>query len=174
MMTMTKKPRKARVDSTAGISAAIIAGGRKIVLPSGMKFDEPERLAFTEIVSEFSKSELSPHKIRLAGLLAHQVAMLNREQVALTIEGATVVSSRGEQKPNPRARGVAILTASILAFRRSLGLHARAQAGGDNRLVGLRRAHNKANEVLLDEIDDEGLLSRPPLFAIDGGRDDDE
>jgi hypothetical protein len=139
-----------------------------------MEFDAAERLAFTEIVNEFSKSELTAHKIRLTGLLARQVAMLNAEESALMIEGSTLTNSRGARVANPRVRAVAILTASILAFRRSLGLHARAQAGGDNRLVGLRRAHNKANETMLDDIDEEGLLNRPPLFAIDGGRADDD
>jgi hypothetical protein len=174
MPDVFRKHRRTRVDSPAGVTLAIIAGGKKIALPSGMKFDAAERTAFTEICEEFSKSELTAHKIRLAGLLARQVAMLNGEESALMIEGSTLSNDRGARVANPRVRAVAILTASILGFRRSLGLHARAQAGGDNRLVGVRRAHNKANETMLDDIDEEGLLARPPLFLVDGGHDDDD
>jgi hypothetical protein len=174
MADAIRKQRRTRVDSPTGVALAIVAGGRKITLPSGIKFDAAERIAFTEICEEFSKSELTAHKVRLAGLLARQVAMLNAEESALMIEGSTLTNNRGARVANPRVRAVAILTAAILGLRRSLGLHARAQAGGDNRLVGLRRAHNKANETMLDEIDEEGLLNRPPLFAIDGGLDDDE
>jgi hypothetical protein len=174
MADVMRNGRRTRVDSGAGVALAIAAGGRKITIPSGMEFDVAERLAFTEICEEFSKSELTAHKIRLTALLARQVAMLNAEESALMIEGSTLTNSRGVRVANPRVRAVAILTACILAFRRSLGLHARAQAGGDNRAVGLRRAHNKSNEAMMDEIDEEGLLNRPPLFVVNGGRDDDE
>jgi hypothetical protein len=169
MMNMPKKPRKTRVDSFAGVSAAIAAGGKKIHLPPSFKLNKDERTAFTEICNEFSKSELTAHKTTMAAILAQQVTMLHREQIALMSEGSTIINNLGSRRPNPRAQAVGILTGAILSIRRSLGLQARLQNGGNIEAVAIRRAHNKANETMLDAIDTEGLLARPPI-----GHDDDD
>lgn len=159
----TKKPRRQRVDSPAGVAAAIVSGGKKITLPAGTVFDAKERGVFAELADEFSKSELSPHKIRLLAILAKQIVMLDREQVALTREGVVLVNSHGNAFPNPRVKVCSGLTSSILSMRRSLGIHTRVQAGGDNRDSAKRRAINKANEAARDNYEDNLIAFPPPL-----------
>lgn len=172
MSDKPKKPRKTRVDSAAGVAAAIVAGGRKILVPSGVTFTAKQRLIFTELCDEFSKSELTAHKIRLVAGLAKEMASLEEQQNLLQAEGCVFVNSHGNPTANPRAKAVQMLTNSILAMRRSLGVHARELAGGDNRRTGIRRAHDKANEAALD--DDEGLLARPNVVPINGRRGGDD
>lgn len=175
MTDKPKKPRRVAVNSPAGVAAAIVAGGKKITLPSGMTFNPKERLIFTELCNEFSKTELTAHKIRLTAMLAKAMAMLDREQVLLEAEGSVLTNSHGNATPNPRVRAVQGFHGSILALRRSLGIHARELAGGDNRRTGIMRAHNKANEAVLDEIDEDGLLARPPnVLPFKPVEDDDD
>lgn len=162
-----KKARRQRVDSPAGVAAAIISGGKKIAMPSGITFDADERRVFTELADEFSKSELTAHKIRLLALLARQMVMLSREQALLLGEGFSLINSHGNAFPNPRAAACSQLNSSILAMRRSLGIHTRAQAGGDNREAAKRRSINKANEAERDNYDDNLIAFPKPLEEVD-------
>lgn len=172
MTTTPKKPRRARVDSATGIAAAIVAGGKTITLPAGTTMDIDQRRVFAELADEFSKSELSAHKIRLLVMLAKQMVMLDREQVTLANEGVSLVNSHGNAFPNPRLKACSGLTAAILAMRRSLGIHTRAQAGGDNREAAKRRSHNKAHEGQFE--DEDGLLPRPNVIQLHPDEDDDD
>lgn len=167
MTNQTKKPRKTRVDSVAGVAAAIVAGGKKITLPENTRFTEQERKVFTELCEEFSKSEITPHKVRLLILLTKQIVMLEAEQVTLTREGFSLINSHGNAVPNPRARACASMSASILSMRRSLGIHTRAQAGGDNREAAKRRAINKDNEAEREGYDNS-LITFPGQENDDG------
>lgn len=171
-----KKPRRTRVDSPAGVAAAIVAGGKKISVPSNVTFTAKQRLIFTELCDEFSKTELTAHKIRLVASLAKEMAMLEEQQDLLREEGSVFVNSHGNPTANPRLKATQTLTNSVLALRRSLGVHARELAGGDNRRTGIQRSHNKSNEAMMDEMDPEGLLTRPNVLPFSGrreGNDDD-
>ena len=160
MTEKTKKPRRTRVDAKEGVAAAISAGGKTIAIPTGMKLDDKERTVFTELCDEFSNSELSAHKIRLVVGLAKNIAALDREQDTLSMEGAVLINSHGNAFPNPRAKVCTGLVSTILSTRRSLGIHTRAQAGGDNREAAKRRAHNRTNEAARAGYDD-GLIPFP-------------
>jgi hypothetical protein len=166
----TKKPRRQRVDSPAGVAAALISGGKKITLPEGTNLAADERRVFTELCDEFSKSELTAHKVRLLVILARQMAMLAREQATLMREGFSLINSHGNAFPNPRAAACSQLNSSILAMRRSLGIHTRALEGGSNHKAAVRRAHNKANEAERGNYDDN-LIAFPQALAEETGHD---
>ncbi|BDI60756.1 hypothetical protein [Qipengyuania nanhaisediminis] len=155
-----KAPRKRRVDSAASVAAAIVAGGKSIQLPSDIKFTPSEREVFDEVCGEFSKNELSPHKVRMVALMARDMVLLEREQALLKTEGYSITNANGNTIPNPRARTCNSVAASILATRRSLGIHTRAQAGGDNREAAKRRAINQKNEASRGSYDDN-LIALP-------------
>lgn len=163
-----KKPRRRRVDSQAGVAAAMVAGGKKIAIPADTPLSGYERQIFSELASEFSKSELTAHKVRLLTILAKQVVLLEQEQVLLAQEGFSLVNANGNTIPNPRARACSSMSATILAMRRSLGIHTRAQAGGDNREAAKRRAINKASEAERSSYDDNLIV-----FPNSQGTDDD-
>lgn len=165
-----KKPRRSRVDSQAAVAAAIVSGGRNIALPAGTVFDAAERKVFTELCDEFSKTELSAHKIRLLVILARQIVMFIREQDNLMREGFSLINSHGNAFPNPRAAACSTLNSSILAMRRSLGIHTRALEGGSNQKAAVRRAHNKANEADRNKYDDN-LITFPSPVLEEADRD---
>lgn len=173
MTEKSDQPRRDRVDSASGIAAAIVAGGKKITIPKHATLTSKERRIFAEITGEMSKSELTPHKVTMVVALAQQMASLELEQAQLRREGSVLTNSHGNAVMNPRAKVCSGLTSSILALRRSLGIHSRALEGGDNRNVTLRRAHNKANETMLDDLDPEGLIARPNVVPIRGQETDD-
>ena len=164
-MASDKKPPKRRIDNPASIAEAVIASGKIVRPPSDMSLNTPELVIFAELCNEFSKSEITPHKIRLVAMLSQMMHSRDQERATLQREGSVVTNSRGNLATNPRARVVNTLNSSILTLRRSLGIHARDLAGGDNRRVGLRRAHQKVYETMLDG-DDDGLLARPNLAEL--------
>lgn len=171
-MANDKKPPKRRIDDPASIAEAVIASGKIVRPPSDMPLNTPELVIFAELCNEFSKSEITPHKIRLVAMLSQMMHSRDQEREMLQTEGSVVTNSRGNLVTNPRARIVNTLNSSILTLRRSLGIHARDLAGGDNRRVGLRRAHQKVYETMLDD-DDDGLLARPDALTDAGGGHDD-
>lgn len=165
-----KPPRRQRVDSSAGVAAAIVAGGKNIALPPGSVLDPAERRVFTELCDEFSKTELTGHKVRLLVVMTKQIVLLDQEQAALSREGVVLVNSHGNAFPNPRLKACSAFTAAILSMRRSLGIHTRAQSGGDNREAAKRRTINKANEADRGNYDDNLIAFPQPVL---GGDDDD-
>jgi len=146
-MTDKKRPPKKRIDSVSSVHEAIVAGGKKIRVPRDIRFNPKQRLIFTEICGEFSKAELTGHKIRLAAKLAKDMAAMEAAQTALDAEGYVFVNSHGNPTASPHVRVLQTLTGAVLSTRRSLGIHARELAGGDNRRAGLHRAHNKSHET---------------------------
>lgn len=163
MAEKPKKPRRQRVDSPAGVAAAIISGGKKITLPAGTTFTATERKVFTELCDEFSKTELTAHKIRLLVMLARDLVAVNREQVLLSREGVVLINSHGNAYPNPRTKVCSGLLSAILSMRRSLGIHTRALEGGSNQKAAVRRAHNKRNEGARDDYDDNLIAFPSPI-----------
>jgi hypothetical protein len=73
-------------------------------------------------------------------------------------EGCVVSSEKGTPVVNPRKSVIQMHAGTILAFRRSLSLHARAQAG-EGRDIGKRRASTKGIEG--DNPLEDDLLARP-------------
>lgn len=167
MTEKPKKPRRSRVDSPAGVTAAIVAGGKKITLPKGIKLTAAERKVFTEVCEEFSRSELTDHRIRLVVSLARNLVALDGEQQAILREGSVLVNSHGNAYPNPRVKVTTGLHNSILSMRRSLGIHTRALAGGDNRDAAKRRAHNQTNEKRREGYDSNLIAFPKPMETDD-------
>ena len=113
---------------------------------------------FVSVIGEFARSEWSAHQLELAAMLARTMTDLEREQRILRTEGSVVFSERGTPVVNPRKTVVQMLAASILSFRRSLALHARAR-DGEAEDSGKRR--ERAVRLEADNPLDDDLLARP-------------
>ncbi|WP_326525522.1 hypothetical protein [Sphingomonas sp.] len=170
-MSDKKKPQRPRVDSPSSVSSAILASGRIVRPPAGMKLTAAETAVFAEVVAEIPKVDLSDHQIRLAGMLAREIHSQTVESQTLAREGKVIADRHGVPMQNPRTKVVQQCTASVLSLRRTLGLTARALAGGDSRRVAIRRAHHLASEHMLDNMDDDDLLARPPADHDEPRRD---
>lgn len=153
-----KKKRRARVDSTQEQVRIMADAGKQIHPPSTVPLDDGDMPFFVNVIEEFARSEWTAHQLELAALLARTVADLNREQLAMRAEGTVLKTDKGTPVVNPRKTVIQMHASTILSYRRSLGLHARAQ-GGDARDIASRRSKAKAVEA--DNPLDDDLLARP-------------
>lgn len=152
------KPRRQRVDSASGAVSVMASASKAISPPSNVPLDAGDLPFFASVLAEFARSEWTAHQLEIAAMLARTMADLVREQVELRTEGSVMVTEKGTPVVNPRKAVVQMHAATILSFRRSLSLHARAQ-GGEARDVGKRRGQAKGIEG--DNPLDDDLLARP-------------
>ena len=112
---------------------------------------------FTNVLSEFARSQWSEHALEIAAMMARTMADLNSEQQALRLEGYIVQRQNGTTVENPRQRIVKSLTGDLLSLRRSLGVNARAreEAHVANKKTQIAKVI-EANAPV-----DDGLLARP-------------
>lgn len=153
---MAKK--KQRIDSTSEQVRVMSKAATQIHPPSTVPLEEGDLPFFVNVIEEFARSEWTAHQLELAALLARTVADLNREQLAMREEGTVLVSEKGTPVVNPRKTVIQMHASTILSYRRSLGLHARAQ-GGEARDVAKRRT--MAKQIEADNPLESDLLARP-------------
>lgn len=152
------RTRKARIDSASEAVRVMSRAANEIVPPSNVALDESDMPFFASVIAEFARSEWTAHQLEIAAMLARTMSDLDREQKKLRSEGSVVYSEKGTPVVNPRKSVVQMHASTILSFRRSLALHARAQ-GGDSRDIAKRRA--RAKEIESDNPLDDELLAKP-------------
>ncbi|MER9170926.1 terminase small subunit [Mesorhizobium australicum] len=150
--------RKARIDSAAEAVRVMGKAASKVTPPENVPLDAEDMPFFYNVIGEYARSEWSAHQLEIAAMLARTMADLTREQKLLRDEGGVSYSEKGTPVANPRKSIVQMHAGSILSFRRSLSLHARAQAG-EARDVAKRRGATKAIEG--DNPLEDDLLARP-------------
>lgn len=150
--------RKARIDSAAEVVRVMAKATAEIEPPDNVPLDEGDQPFFQNVIAEFARSEWSAHQLELAAMLARTMADLVREQKLLREEGGVAYSDKGTPVANPRKSIVQMHASSILSFRRSLSLHARAQAG-EARDAAKRRS--AAKDIEGDNPLEDDLLARP-------------
>ncbi len=150
--------RKARIDSAAEAVRVMAKATTEIEPPANVPLDAEDLPFFRNVIAEYARSEWSSHQLELAAMLARTMADLTREQKLLRDEGGVAYSEKGTPVANPRKSIVQMHASSILSFRRSLSLHARAQAG-EARDVAKRRG--AAKEIEGDNPLEDDLLARP-------------
>jgi hypothetical protein len=153
-----KPARRQRIDSATGAVRVMSQAAKPISPPSNVPLEAQDMGFFASVLAEFARSEWTAHQLEIAAMLARTMADLEREQRELRGEGSVLVTEKGTPVVNPRKTVVQMHAASILSFRRSLSLHARAQ-GGEARDVGKRRGQARGLEAN-NPLDDD-LLARP-------------
>lgn len=153
---MTK--RKSRIDSASEAVRVMGKATSDVIYPANVPLDDADLPFFENVIAEYARSEWSAHQLEIAAMLARTMADLVREQDLLRTEGGIAYSEKGTPVANPRKSIVQMHASSILSFRRSLSLHARAQAG-ESRDVAKRRA--SAKEIEAGSPLDDDLLARP-------------
>ena len=151
-------PRKTRIDSTAAAIEVARAASQAITPPSNVPLEDRDMPFFASVIAEFARSEWTAHQLELAAMLARTMADLEQDQRLMRIEGPVMATEKGTPVVNPRKTVIQMNASIILSSRRSLSLHARAQAG-EARDVGKRRAITKDAEG--DIGGDDDFLARP-------------
>ena len=147
--------RRQRSDSAAAQVAAA-RSSRPITPPSNVPLTDGDLPFFASVIAEFARSDWTAHSLELAAMLARTMADLEREQVEMRREGSVAMSEKGTPVVNPRKTVIQMHAGSILSFRRSLQLHARAR-NGEARDAGTGQRDRKA----ADQVGDDELLARP-------------
>ena len=135
--------KRLRADSIT--EQVLAAQAVHISPPSNVPLQKVDLPFFASVIAEFARTEWTAHQLELAAMLARSMADLDREQRKLRSEGSIMKTDRGSPVVNPRKTVVQMLASSILSFRRSLALHARAQKG-EARDVAKRRGIAKDAE----------------------------
>lgn len=149
--------RRKRIDSVEAAVEVAQRSKQQIKPPSNVPLGSEDLPFFASVIDEFGRSEWTAHQLELAALLAKKMRLLRDELQTLEVEGFSLVTERGAPCQNPRLGGVRMLDTSIMATRRTLQLHARAQ-GGEARDTAKRRSIAKEYE---GGGDDDDLLARP-------------
>lgn len=150
--------RKARIDSASEAVRVMAKATKDIAPPDNVPLDAEDLPFFNSVIAEYARSEWSAHQLELAAMLARTMADLTREQQLLRTEGGLAYSDKGTPVANPRKSIVQMHASSILSFRRSLSLHARAQAGEARDVAGRRSA---AKAIESDNPLEDDLLAQP-------------
>lgn len=150
--------RRARIDSATEAVRVMSKAAAEIQAPENVPLDKADLPFFNNVIAEYARSEWTSHQLEIAAMLARTMADLVREQALLRDEGGIAYSEKGTPVANPRKSIVQMHASSILSFRRSLSLHARAQAG-EARDVAKRRG--AAKEIESDNPLGDGLLATP-------------
>lgn len=150
--------RKRRIDSATAAVEVMKGAVRELAPPGHVRMGDEDWPFWHSVIAEFARSEWTDHQLELAAMLARAMADLEREQWELRAEGSVAFSEKGTPVVNPRKQVVQMLAGTILSMRRSLSLHARAQAG-EARDVGNRRGQTKAIEA--DNPLNDDLLGMP-------------
>ena len=145
--------RKARIDSADEIVRVMAKASSEVSPPTNVPLDAEDMPFFQSVIAEYARADWSAHQLELAAMLARTMADLTREQQMLRVEGGVAYSDKGTPVANPRKSIVQMHASSILSFRRSLSLHARAQAG-EARDVAKRRDAAKGIEGDANQDDD--------------------
>ncbi|UXS01645.1 terminase small subunit [Agrobacterium tumefaciens] len=147
--------KKSRVDSVAEAVRIASAAAEEIEFPENVPLDDGDVPFFKNVIAEYARAEWSAHQLEIAAMLARTMADLVREQDLLRTEGSVAYSEKGTPLANPRKAIVQMHASSILSFRRSLALHARA-VQGEARDAAKRREAAKDIEAGAS-VDDELL-----------------
>ena len=145
------------VNSPSAAVHILSKAARELTAPSHVPLSDRDMPFWQSVIAEFARSEWTDHQLELAAMLARTMADLEEEQRMIRQEGSTTMTDRGTPVVNPRKTVIQMHASTILSFRRSLSLHARAQ-GGEAEKIGPRRAHAKAIEQA-GKHDDDGLLA---------------
>lgn len=136
--------KRQRIDSAAAAVAIAAKAAKDICVPAHVPLQDCDMPFWQSVIAEFARSEWTEHQLELAAMLARTMSDLECEQRKLREEGSTALSERGTPVVNPRKTIIQMHASTILSFRRSLSLHARAQ--GEAEKIGPRRAAAKKIE----------------------------
>lgn len=144
--------KRTPVNSIAAAVGIVSRAARAITVPAHVPLTAEDLPFWNSVIAEFARSEWTDHQLELAAMLARTMADLEREQVMLRNEGTISYSDKGTPVVNPRKSMIQMHAGTILSFRRSLSLHARAQ--GEAETIGPRRAQAKEIEAAAGFDDD--------------------
>ena len=153
--------RRQRVDSIAAAVTVAAAADKQIDPPAHVPLAAGDMPFWASVIAEFARADWTAHQLEVAAMLARNMADAARNQNLLRSEGEVVLTASGTPTANPRLAALRMQTTNVLAFRRTLAIHARAQ-GGEARDVAKRKSQAKTVESQVRAGLDE-FIARPTV-----------
>lgn len=170
--------RRARSDGIAAAVEIAQAATRVIEPPAHVRFLKRDWPFWDSIIAEFARVEWTDHTLELAALLTRAISDLEMEQEMMRREGSIMESIKmvpvepgnpeaGEIKVvlntyvNPRKQVIDMHSKNILAWRRSLSLHARVKVGEPREQIKRRGVAKEIESKISDLGDKMSLIARP-------------
>ncbi len=155
-----KKKRRGRTDTAPEQSRIMAAALMTIEPPAHVTLRPRDIPFFNSIIKEIVKADWTDHGVEVACMMARTMADLELQQRLMRKEGAILRTAKsGYPMLNPRKSLIQLHMASMLALRRSLALHARAQGVNPDDMAR-RSSALKDIENLTKDFDDD-LIARP-------------
>jgi hypothetical protein len=132
-----------------------------LVPPTHIPLEPEELLHFDNIIAEQAKAFWTQHQLELAALLARTMHQLNYHQQKLRIEGGVIKNGKGNPVVSPRQKLINDAYDRVIALRRSLSIHARAQ--GVNRQDMARRNDMAKDIDDMTQAADDDLIAKPTM-----------
>lgn len=156
---MSASSRKLNIATAAGAVHSLRRANIDIQPPAHVSLSDRDMPFWHSLIEEFSKAELTTHKLELVAMLARAMSDLVEQQELLRDEGMTSVTERGTPVVNPRKAVVQMLAGTILSMRRSLAIHAKGETGGNDKAAA-QRGRQKALEADVESAIDD-FIKRP-------------
>lgn len=169
--------RRKRSDGVAAAVEIAQAATRVYEPPAHVRFLKRDWPFWDSIINEFAKVEWTDHTLELAALLTRAISDLEMEQEMMRREGSILErfqmvpvtgGKEGEMEKvvtgtyiNPRKQIIDMHSKNILAWRRSLSLHARVKNGEPREQVKRRGAAKEMESKINDLGDKMSLIARP-------------
>ena len=153
--------RRQRVDSIKAQQVIAAKVTRSVDPPLHLPLEAGDIPFWESVIGEFARTEWTAHQLELAAMRARTMADCERNQMLIRSEGEVVVTERGQQIPNPRLAALRMQMTNVLAYRRSLGVHARGK-DGETRDIAKRRVQTKAIEADVTAAMDD-FIARPTV-----------
>ena len=150
-------PRKQRIDSATAAVAVMLKSGVKILPPEFEPLEECDLPYWEAVVRARARAEWTDENRIVAAKLARAMADEKRIVLELRREGDLIENGRGTMVVNPKHSLVEQLARRVMAWRKALGLDARA----DSRSADIAKRQSQAKAIETD-LGDE-LLARPSV-----------
>ncbi len=138
--------KRTPITSATAAVHILAKSARELRVPAHVSLEEKDMPFWNSVIAEFARSEWTDHQLELAAMLARTMADLEQEQRLFREEGSVSYSEKGTPVINPRKMAIQMHSGTILSFRRSLSLNARAMSGDANK-IATRREHAKGVEA---------------------------
>ena len=134
---------------------------RAIEPPATVPLSQDDLPFFHNVIAEFARSEWTAHQLELAAVLARTMCDMVREQGLLREEGGVLIGSVGTPIVNPRRAVIQMYANTIVSFRRSLSLHARAKEGETHTIAKRRKIALGVEAATASLQHDDDLIAIP-------------
>jgi hypothetical protein len=154
--------KKQRVDTVSGaVSAMSDALAGPIEPPAHVRLRDGDRAFWDAIVTARARNKWDGHDLGIAANLARAMADIERYQVQLDREGATIENLKGTPIMNPLHSVIETLTRRAVALSRTLHVHAEAKQGKAKLQGKALEAEQDARDQV-SQLDDDDLIPGLP------------